>query len=81
MTSNLTLSVGSDLTRTLGCADLSGIRAFYVLLGSTTNNIQCELNQPVVQHTTEKLSCKRGSANILRLDRSDVDPRIDVQFM
>lgn len=45
MTGNLSLNVGSDLLRTLGCSDLSGSKGFAILLGSITNQIQCQLNR------------------------------------
>ena len=77
MTGNLSLNVGADLTRTLGCTDVSGVKVFYILLGSTSNNIQCQLNQPIVLQTSDGLLCKKGTTNILRLGKSATDPRID----
>ena len=77
MTGNLSLNVGADLTRTLGCTDVRGVKVFYILLGSISNNIQCQLNQPIVLQTTDGLLCKKGTTNILRLGKSATDPRID----
>ena len=78
MTGNLSLNVGADLTRTLGCTDVSRVEVFYILLGSISNSIQCHLNQPIVLQTSDGLFCKRGSTNILRLGESATDPRINV---
>ena len=77
ITGNLSLNVGADLTRTLGCTDVSGVKVFYILLGSISNNIHCQLNQPIVLQTSDGLLCKKGSTNILRLGKSATDLRID----
>jgi hypothetical protein len=39
--------------------------------------MQCQLNQTIVSQTSDGLMCKRGNTNILRIDKSDVGPRID----
>ena len=78
MTGNLLLKVGADLTRTLGCTDVSGTKAFYILLGSIYNRIQCQLNRSIVLQTSDGFLCKRNNANIMRLGKSATDPRIDV---
>lgn len=76
MTGDLSLNVGSSLLRTLGCKDLSGSKGFAVLLGSDTNQIQCQLNTPVTLQTTDGFLCKRGGHDVMRFGVSSDDPRI-----
>jgi len=78
MTGNLLLSVGYDLLRTIGCSDLSDSKKFAILLGSDTNQIQCQLNQPIIIQAAKGLMCKLGSNNIIRFGRAANDFRIDV---
>src|SRR5678815_5050776 len=47
MTGNLLVSMNGDSFRTMGCKDLRGIKQFQLLLGSTTNKMQCQLNVPI----------------------------------
>ena len=58
MTGNLSLNVEADLTRTLGCADLNGVKVFYILLGSISNSLRCQLNQPIVLQFSDGFLCK-----------------------
>ena len=78
MTGNLSLSVGADLLRTLGCSDLSGSKEFSVLLGNVQNQIQCQLNQPVAIQATDGVVFRQGSSNIIRFGRAVGDLRTDV---
>lgn len=78
MTGNLSLSVGTDTLRTLGCSDLSGSKGFSVLLGNVQNQIQCQLNQPVAIQATDGVVFRQGSSNIIRFGRAVGDLRTDV---
>jgi hypothetical protein len=77
MTGNLTLNVGSDLLRTLGCSDLSGSKGFAILLGSLTNQLQCQLNTPVTLQTTDGFLCRCAGNDVIRFGRSSTDSRTD----
>jgi hypothetical protein len=78
MTGNLTLNVGDDLSRTLGCSDLSGSKGFAILRGSLMNQIQCQLNTPVTLQTTDGFLCRRAGNDVIRFGRSSTDSRTDV---
>ena len=78
MTGNLLLSIGNDVSRTIGCSDLSESKEFVILLGSDTNQIQAQLNQPITVQTTNGLLCKQGDTNIIRFGKTINDFRIDV---
>jgi hypothetical protein len=78
MTGNLTLNVGDDLSRTLGCSDLSGSKGFAILLGSLTNQLQCQLNTPITLQTTDGFLCRRAGNDVIRFGRSSTDSRTDV---
>lgn len=77
MKGNLSLSVGSDLLRTLGCSDLSGSKGFAVLLGSETNQIQCHLDQPISFLTTDGFRIMKGATSLAKFGNS-FDNRIDI---
>jgi hypothetical protein len=78
MTGNLTLNVGSDLLRTLGCSDLCGSKGFEILLGSLTNQIQCQLNTPITLQITDGFLCRRAGNDVIRFGKSSTDNRTDV---
>jgi hypothetical protein len=80
MTGNLSLNVGTDLLRTLGCSDLSGSKGFAVLLGSAQNQIQCQLNQPITVQTTDGFLCRSGGLDVARFGKNPGigDRRVDV---
>lgn len=78
MTGNLSLNVGTDLLRTLGCSDLSASKGFSVLLGSVMNQIQCQLNQPITLQTTDGFLCRSAGNDVIRFGKSSVDNRTDV---
>jgi hypothetical protein len=78
MTGNLSLNIGTDSMRTLGCSDLSESKGFAVLLGSMTNQIQCQLNQPIAIHASDGLVCRQGSTDIIRFGIAAGDLRTDV---
>ena len=76
MTGDLLINVGSSLLRTLGCNDLSDSKGFAVLLGSDTNQIQCQLNTPVTLQTTDGFLCRHAGHDIMRFGINAEDPRI-----
>jgi len=76
MTGDLSISVGASLLRTLGCNDLSDSKGFAVLLGSDTNQIQCQLNTPVTLQTTNGFLCRHAGRDVMRLGIDADDPRI-----
>ena len=78
MTGNLFLSAGSDRTRTMGCKDLRGNKQFNLLLGSTTNKMQCQTNNPITLETTDGFLCKHGEHDIIRFGKSSTDRRIEL---
>src|SRR5678816_3605910 len=78
MTGNLFLSAGSDRTRTMGCKDVGGKKQFVLLLGSLTNKIQCQANNPITLQTTDGFLCKQGENDIIRLGKSSTDSRIEL---
>ena len=78
MTGNLFLNVGVDRVRTMGCKDLRGNKQFVLLLGSTTNKMQCQLNVPITLQTTDGFLCKHGETDIIRFGKSSTDRRIEL---
>lgn len=78
MTGNLSLNVGADLLRTLGCSDLSGSKGFSIILGSIMNQIQCQLNTPITLQTTDGFLCRSGGNDVIRFGRAAGDTRTDV---
>ena len=76
MTGDLSINVGSSLLRTLGCNDLSENKGFAVLLGSDTNQIQCQLNTPVTLQTTDGFLCRHMGHDVIRFGINSEDPRI-----
>ena len=78
VTGNLFLSAGSDRTRTMGCKDLRGNKQFNLLLGSTTNKMQCQANNPITLQTTDGFLCKHGEHDIIRFGKSSTDRRIEL---
>ena len=78
MTGNLFLNAGSDRTRTMGCKDLRGNKQFHLLLGSTTNKMQCQANNPITLQTTDGFLCKQGENDIIRFGKSSTDRRIEL---
>ncbi|EDO33835.1 predicted protein [Nematostella vectensis] len=78
MTGNLSLNVGADLLRTLGCSDLSGSKGFAILLGSLMNQIQCQLNTPITLQTTDGFLCRSAGNDVIRFGLSNVDNRVGV---
>lgn len=75
---NLSLNVGADLFRTLGCSDLSGSKGFAILLGSKMNQIQCQLNNPITLQTTNGFLCRSEGSDVIRFGRAGGDTRTDV---
>ena len=78
MTGNLSLNVGADLLRTLGCSDLSGSKGFAIILGSLMNQIQCQLNMPITLQTTDGFLCRSAGNDVIRFGKSSTDNRTDV---
>jgi len=78
MTGNLLLNVGADRTRTMGCKDVRGNKQFVLLLGSTTNKMQCQANAPITLQTTDGFLCKLGENDIIRFGKSSSDRRIEL---
>src|SRR5688572_19142139 len=78
ITGNLFLSINGDGFRTLGCKDLRGIKQFQLLLGSTTNKMQCQLNSPITLQTTDGFLCKHGEHDIIRFGKSSTDRRTEL---
>ena len=78
MTGNLLLNVGADRLRTMGCKDLRGNKQFQLLLGSTTNKIQCQSNSPITLQTTDGFLCKHGENDIIRFGKSSTDRRTEL---
>ena len=78
MTGNLFLSVNGDRLRTMGCKDLGGNKQFQLLLGSTTNKMQCQANNPITLQTTDGFLCKHGDQDIIRFGKSSTDRRIEL---
>src|SRR5678815_5113589 len=78
VTGNLLLSINSDGFRTLGCKDVGGNKQFQLLLGSTTNKMQCQANNPITLQTTDGFLCKHGENDIIRLGKSSTDSRIEL---
>ena len=78
MTGNLLLSVGGDRFRTMGCKDLRGNKQFQLLLGSTTNKMQCQSNVPITLQTTDGFLCKQGEHDIIRFGKSSTDRRTEL---
>src|SRR5678815_3231713 len=81
MTGNLLLSASTertDRTRTMGCKDVLGKKQFVLLLGSTTNKIQCQENLPITLQTTDGFLCKHGEVDVIRLGKSSTDSRIEL---
>src|SRR5688572_26044868 len=81
MTGNLFLSAGTDRndrTRTMGCKDVGRNQQFNLLLGSTTNKMQCRANNPITLQTTDGFLCKQGENDIIRFGKSSTDPRIEL---
>ena len=76
MIGDLSISVGSSFFRTLGCNDLSENKGFAVLLGSNTNQIQCQLNTPVTLQTTDGFLCRHAGHDVMRFGINAEDPRI-----
>src|SRR5688572_8345158 len=64
MTGNLFLSVSGDRVRTMGCKDVGGKKQFQLLLGSLTNKMQCQLDNPITLQTTDGFLCKQGKNDI-----------------
>src|SRR5678816_4235922 len=81
MTGNLFLSAGTDRndrTRTMGCKDVGRNQQFNLLLGSTTNKMQCRANNPITLQTTDGFLCKQGENDIIRIGKSSTDSRIEL---
>src|SRR5688572_25656009 len=78
VTGNLFLSTGSDRTRTMGCKDVLGKKQFVLLLGSLTNKMQCQLDNPITLQTTDGFLCKLGNQDIIRFGKSSTDRRIEL---
>jgi hypothetical protein len=78
MTGNLSLNVGTDILRTLGCSDLSGGKGFALLLGSIMNQIQCQLNTPITVQTTDGFLCRCVGNDVIRFGISSTDNRTGV---
>src|SRR5688572_5747239 len=81
MTGNLFLSAGTDRndrTRTMGCKDVGRNQQFNLLLGSTTNKMQCRVNDPITLQTTDGFLCKHGEHDIIRFGKSSTDHRIEL---
>ena len=76
MTGDLSLKVGSSLLRTLGCNDLSESKGFTILLGSDTNQLQCQLNTPVTLQTTDGFLCRYGGHDVMRFGINSDDRRM-----
>ena len=78
MIGNLFLNAGSDRTRAMGCKDLRLNKQFNLLLGSTTNKIQCQANNPITLQTTDGFLCRQGEVDVIRLGKSSTDSRIEL---
>src|SRR5688572_14458463 len=78
VTGNLFLSTGSDRTRTMGCKDVGGKKQFVLLLGSLTNKMQCQANNPITLQTTDGFLCKQGEVDVVRFGKSSTDHRIEL---
>lgn len=78
MTGNLLMSSETTNIISLGCQDLSGTKGFNILLGSSTEQIQCQLNQPVSVFTNNGLLVKDNNTDVIRLGTSNTDARINV---
>src|SRR5688572_11012940 len=78
MTGNLFLSTSGDSVRTMGCKNVVKRKQFHLLLGSTTNKIQCQENLPITLQTTDGFLCKQGEADVVRFGKSSTDRRIEL---
>ena len=78
MTGDLSLNVGTDNLRTLGCSDLRGSKGFDILLGNMFNRLQCQLDQPLRLQTADGLLCRRAGNDVIRFGFSNLDNRIGV---
>jgi len=77
MTGNLSLSVGSDRVRSMGCRNLSGNRLFIIFLGSSLNKMDCGLAKPITFQSTDGFLFKQGEESIIRIGKAANDRRID----
>ena len=78
MTGNLLLSSSADRSRTMGCRDLRANKQFVLLLGSTTNKIQCQSSVPITLQTTDGFLCKQGENDLIRFGKSATDRRTEL---
>ena len=68
----------NDRTRTMGCKDVGRNQQFNLLLGSTTNKMQCRANNPITLQTTDGFLCKQGEVDVVRFGKSSTDHRIEL---
>ena len=62
----------------MGCKDVGRNKQFNLLLGSTTNKMQCQANNPITLQTTDGFLCKQGENDIIRFGKSSTDSRIEL---
>src|ERR1043165_6699190 len=71
MAGNLFLSVNGDRTRRMGCKDLVGNKQFILLLGSTTNTVQGQLNNPIILQSADGYRFRTNNETALEIVKSN----------
>ena len=76
MTGNLSLSLGVDNTRWLGCNDLGDSKSFHIYLGNEDNQIKCQLDRPILLQTNNGFLIRQRGQDITRFGKTSTDHRI-----
>src|ERR1043165_6881981 len=71
MAGNLFLSVNGDRARRMGCKDLVGNKQFILLLGSTMNTVQGQLNNPIILQSTDGYRFRINNETALEIVKSN----------
>jgi hypothetical protein len=76
ITGDLSLSIGTDLLRTMGCKDLGVNTRFKMYLGDESNVVKFSKDRPVLMETSNGFKCNLREYDIARFGTSHSDNRI-----